>query len=67
MTWLWPADGDTRGRGRNREIYYRGEWVSPQGEETVIDGDQARTRVAANPDYAKARRALRRRNSSGRR
>jgi len=60
--WFYFArDGDTRGRGRNRQIYYRGEWVSKQGEETVIRGDQATTRMAANPDYEKAERALRRR------
>ena len=57
----WARNGDTRGRGRNREIYYRGEWISQQGEETVIRGDQAAARTAANPDYARAQRALRRR------
>jgi len=60
----WPKNGDTRGRGRDRQIYYRGEWQSPRGEETVISGDQARTRMSANPDYEKAQRAARRRGRS---
>jgi hypothetical protein len=65
--WFYLArNGDTRGRGRNREIYYRGEWVSARGEETVIRGDQAATRSAANPDYEKAQRVLRRRRGGAR-
>jgi hypothetical protein len=61
MSFFWPKNGDTRGRGRHREIYYAGEWVSSRGEETVIRGDQVSVRMAANPDYEKAQRASRRR------
>lgn len=59
---FWARNGDTRGKGRNREIYYRGEWLSAKGEETVIRGDQAKVKVSKNPDYKKALRALRRRS-----
>lgn len=63
--WFYLArDGDHRGRGRNREIYYRGEWLSARGEETVISGGQAATRMSANPDYRKALKAFRRRSRS---
>lgn len=62
----WAKNGDTRGSGRNRQIYYDGEWQSPKGEETVIRGDQAKVKMSANPDYKKAQRALRRRDRRSR-
>lgn len=58
---IWPCNGDTRGHGRNREIYYRGEWISSRAEVAEVQGDQVVTRSAANPDYPKAQRAARRR------
>ena len=63
MSWLWPRDGDVRGSGKNRQIYYRGEWQSPRGEDTVVRGDQVVIRMVANPDYRKAERASRRRRA----
>lgn len=61
MSSLWPRNGETRGSGRNKQIYYNGEWQSPKGEETVIRGDQASVRMATNPDWKGAQRAARRR------
>jgi hypothetical protein len=47
----WPRAGDTRIRGGETEIWYRG-WQTPQREES-----RTTSSMVSNPDYQRAQRA----------
>ena len=63
MSFLWRRNGDTRGKGRTLEIYYRGEWISKKADVAIVKGDRVTYKQVANPDYRKAARIAKRRGN----
>lgn len=61
MSSWWPRNGDVRGEGRNREVYYHGEWHSKKADDYVVKGDQVKYKQVTDPDYKRGMRIARRR------